>query len=274
MTVLSGVDVASFQHPHGDELEIDWPEVAAAGVRFAWVKATEGNTYHNPFFAVDTAHAAAAGIARGGYHFARPDETPADVQAQHFRAICGRLDLPAALDAEAHWLASAQANTDWCLRWLDSVGEQHRVIYTNADGALVHLDSNRLTANGVDLWYAHPGVPDDDFRGVGAWGQASVLQNGQGSWPGIPAPVDLDHMTPATFDRYTGATPPAPHPPDDHQELKPMEPILGPDGAIHVFVIGTDSHIYESVKPPGGVWGDWTPVIGPNGEPGTVRAPA
>jgi hypothetical protein len=41
-----GVDVADHQHPHG--AAIDWSQVAAAGYKFAFVKATEGNYYVNP----------------------------------------------------------------------------------------------------------------------------------------------------------------------------------------------------------------------------------
>ena len=51
-------------------------QVAKAGKDFAIVKATEGTTYVNPYFAGpyanDYADAAAAGLVHGSYHFARP----------------------------------------------------------------------------------------------------------------------------------------------------------------------------------------------------------
>jgi hypothetical protein len=46
-----GVDVASFQHPGG--AAINWSQVASAGYRFAFVKATQGNYYTNPYFSSD-----------------------------------------------------------------------------------------------------------------------------------------------------------------------------------------------------------------------------
>ena len=57
---LDGIDVASHQHPGG--AAIDWDAVAASGQSFAFIKATEGTGYGNPYFSADSAKAAAAGI--------------------------------------------------------------------------------------------------------------------------------------------------------------------------------------------------------------------
>ncbi|HKA95676.1 MAG TPA: ricin-type beta-trefoil lectin domain protein [Streptosporangiaceae bacterium] len=66
-----GVDVASFQHPNG--AAIDWQQVAAAGIKFAAVKVTEGAYYTNPFAASDLTEAKAAGLTPIGYAFAIPN---------------------------------------------------------------------------------------------------------------------------------------------------------------------------------------------------------
>lgn len=68
---VQGVDVASYQHPGG--AAIRWPDVAAAGIKFAAVKATEGTYYRNPFALTDLARARAAGLAAGAYAFAIPN---------------------------------------------------------------------------------------------------------------------------------------------------------------------------------------------------------
>ena len=65
-----GPDVSSYQHPNG--AAINWKKVDESGQQFAIVKATEGASYVNPYFAKDYAAAGAAGLVRGGYHFARP----------------------------------------------------------------------------------------------------------------------------------------------------------------------------------------------------------
>jgi GH25 family lysozyme M1 (1,4-beta-N-acetylmuramidase) len=66
-----GVDVASFQHPGG--AAIDWSQVAASGIRFAAVKATEGAYYQNPYALTDLAQAQAAGLSAVAYAFAIPN---------------------------------------------------------------------------------------------------------------------------------------------------------------------------------------------------------
>ena len=66
-----GVDVASYQHPGGGA--IGWTNVAAAGVQFAAVKATEGTYYRNPYALNDLAEAKAAGLAVDAYAFAIPN---------------------------------------------------------------------------------------------------------------------------------------------------------------------------------------------------------
>jgi GH25 family lysozyme M1 (1,4-beta-N-acetylmuramidase) len=78
---VSGIDVSSHDHSTGP---IDWPAVAASGTRFAYIKATEGHTYTNPYFAADYASARQAGLLVGGYAFGRPDLGDPVGQARYF----------------------------------------------------------------------------------------------------------------------------------------------------------------------------------------------
>ena len=101
---VQGVDVASFQHPGGEA--ISWPDVAAAGIRFAEIKATEGAYYHNPFAPTDLAQAKAAGLAVGAYAFAIPNGNGASkspvTQADYLVSYLGSASrtVPAVLDIE------------------------------------------------------------------------------------------------------------------------------------------------------------------------------
>lgn len=61
---VHGIDVSKYQ---GD---IDWGTVHSSGVRFAWIKATEGGDRADEKFAQNWAEAKAAGVPRGAYHFA------------------------------------------------------------------------------------------------------------------------------------------------------------------------------------------------------------
>ena len=77
---LDGIDVASHQHPDG--AAIDWQAVAASGQSFAFIKASEGTGYTNPYFSSDTAKAAAAGVTPGSYHYAKPGSTDPRAEAR------------------------------------------------------------------------------------------------------------------------------------------------------------------------------------------------
>lgn len=61
---VTGVDVSNHQG------EIDWPALAASGVGFAYIKATEGGDFRDKSFVRNWSEAEAAGIPRGAYHFA------------------------------------------------------------------------------------------------------------------------------------------------------------------------------------------------------------
>jgi GH25 family lysozyme M1 (1,4-beta-N-acetylmuramidase) len=114
--VYDGPDVSSYQHPHPTSAHphgqpINWTAVKKAGKDFAIVKATEGTTYINPWFAgpyaTDYADAAAAGLVTGSYHFARPGRPVmpnARAQAKFYAATIGAVNtantLPPALDLE------------------------------------------------------------------------------------------------------------------------------------------------------------------------------
>lgn len=60
---VRGIDVSRYQGV------VDWAAVAAAGIDFAFIKATEGTDLRDPRFADNWAGAAAAGVRRGAYHF-------------------------------------------------------------------------------------------------------------------------------------------------------------------------------------------------------------
>ena len=92
---VHGIDVSKWQ---GD---IDWAAVAAAGTRFAYIKATEGGDVVDDRFRENWSGARAAGIARGAYHFVYWCR-PAHEQAQWFKTHIPRDPdaLPPVLDAE------------------------------------------------------------------------------------------------------------------------------------------------------------------------------
>src|SRR3990172_403820 len=84
---IQGIDVSYWQ---GD---IDWNAAREAGVRFTFIKATEGGDHLDPRFLDNWYAAKRAGVARGAYHFVywcRP---------AHEQALWFMLNVPADADA-------------------------------------------------------------------------------------------------------------------------------------------------------------------------------
>jgi lysozyme len=92
---VRGLDVSHHQGP------IDWVAVKNAGMTFAYIKATEGSDYKDPAFVRNWSDSAAAGIARGAYHFFTLG-TSGQLQANNFIATVPVESsvLPPAIDLE------------------------------------------------------------------------------------------------------------------------------------------------------------------------------
>ncbi len=92
---IHGIDISRWQG------EIDWASVKASGVRFVYMKATEGGDHVDPSFQRNWEGARRAGIPRGAYHFVFWCR-PAHEQAIWFkRQIPNDPDaLPPVLDVE------------------------------------------------------------------------------------------------------------------------------------------------------------------------------
>lgn len=94
-----GVDVSSHQG------NVNWAGLWSSGVKWAYVKATEGTYYKNPYFAQQYNGSYNIGMIRGAYHFATPDTATGTAQADYFVNNGGGWSrdgktLPGALDIE------------------------------------------------------------------------------------------------------------------------------------------------------------------------------
>jgi lysozyme len=193
---LSGVDVSNYQHDNGRA--IDWAAVRRSGRTFAFLKATEGTGYTDPWFTREWAAAAGAGMVRGAYHYADPSQS-ADAQAAHVVAVVGstreQRDLGIVLDLESTGGLSQGRLVAWAHAFLDGVERR-----TGRVPILYSYPYFWQTAMGGDgsfgaypLWLASysrstpaplPGWPRWTF-----WQSSS-----SGQVPGVPGTVDLDAM--------------------------------------------------------------------------------
>jgi GH25 family lysozyme M1 (1,4-beta-N-acetylmuramidase) len=198
--LTEGIDVSHWQNT------IDWTQVAGAGKRFAFMKASEGVDLAAPTYATDRAQAKAVGLYVGAYHFARPDRGPGDAiaEADYFLSMSQLEagDLVPVLDLEDAGGLSPVELQEWVKGYLGRIYERtgaRGMIYAsptfwrNAMG-----DTTWFASNGyVMVWVAHwttglgPTVPAANWGGYGwtLWQYSS-----SGSVPGISGRVDLDRF--------------------------------------------------------------------------------
>ena len=76
---VKGIDISSNQGAN-----FDLRREYAAGIRFVYIKATEGSSYVSSTFSKQNTGAIAAGILHGAYHFANPAGASGAAQARYF----------------------------------------------------------------------------------------------------------------------------------------------------------------------------------------------
>lgn len=192
---LPGVDVSHFQQT------VDWPAVAAAGIKFCFIKATEGVSHVDARFATNWQAAGQAGLARGAYHFFHP-ALSVTAQADLFLRTVPRLDaddLPPVLDLEApeEWQAIPVLNRALlALGWLKAVENQLHptpILYLSPVFMRDVLHNATALAR-YPVWLAHyttdpaPDIP-------GPWTSWTFWQyTRHGSAPGVLSQVDLNRF--------------------------------------------------------------------------------
>ncbi|WP_255567666.1 glycoside hydrolase family 25 protein [Corynebacterium sp. TAE3-ERU16] len=194
ITSPQGVDVASWQHPGG--AAINWREVSASGHRFAFIKATEGIGYMNPYFVADSKQARNAGLLVGSYHMARPNSS-ASIQAAEYAAALAtqpQPSLPPVLDIEyAENLGPAQLSA-WVREFLTDIERltgRRPIIYTYRYFWQENM-ANTSEFSDYPLWLAaYENRPPADIPG--GWNHMSFWQRADnGVVPGMVTVSDMN----------------------------------------------------------------------------------
>jgi GH25 family lysozyme M1 (1,4-beta-N-acetylmuramidase) len=157
-----GIDVSSYQG------NVNWSAQWKSGVRFAYVKATEGTYYTNPYFAQQYNGSYKVGMIRGAYHFGIPS-SPAIAQANYFVAHGGKWSadgktLPPALDIEYNpygascYGLSPSAMVTWLKTFANQVHKKagrYPVIYTTTDWWRTCTGNSSALAKTDPIWIAN-----------------------------------------------------------------------------------------------------------------------
>jgi lysozyme len=146
-----GIDVSRYE---GD---IDWKKVAAAGHKFAVLRATVGDYYTDPTFYTNYANARKAGLLVSMYHVVVANRY-ADKQIARFFSVIGsrKSNFPLILDIERDDNVSNAANTACIRDCISQIGKHDKrkpIIYTAKyywkDHVLPVIDWSKY-----DLWVA------------------------------------------------------------------------------------------------------------------------
>ncbi|MBA3542762.1 MAG: glycoside hydrolase family 25 protein [Deltaproteobacteria bacterium] len=191
-----GIDVSYHQE------KIDWRRVRRAGLRFAFIRISDGTTVEDPLFVRNWSGARAAGMLRGSYQYFRPDQSAtaqADLVIAALREDPG--ELPPTIDVETTGGLKPAAIAAKIRVWVERVRTRlgiEPLVYTSPDfwreevGTNIGPDQVRsVNPSEQPLWLAHyttkcPTVP-------APWTRWTFWQHSQtGRVPGIKGPVDLD----------------------------------------------------------------------------------
>lgn len=146
---VRGIDISSHNGM------INFEAVVADGVSFAFLKASEGETYRDTNFELYYSHASEAGLKLGAYHYFRFDVEGVPQALNFLNAVKDKdLDLGLAIDVEAHGNAKGVAQSVITERLTTMIE------YLNLRGYRVILYSNR------DGYYDYI---EPDFKGLPLW---------------------------------------------------------------------------------------------------------
>jgi GH25 family lysozyme M1 (1,4-beta-N-acetylmuramidase) len=188
---LPGIDVSSYQG------NVNWGSVAPY-IDFAYIKASEGSYYSNPYFAEQYNGSYDYGIIRGAYHFGIPNNSSGTAQADYFIGHGGGWSadgktLPGALDIEynpygAECFGLSQTSmVDWIWNFVTEYAAREHAyppIYTTTDWWTTCTGDYSGFAAYDPLWIANYSASGGGPLPAG-WGYYTFWQYaGSGSLPG------------------------------------------------------------------------------------------
>ncbi len=188
-----GIDVSAYQG------NVDWGSIKAAGISFAFAKASEGTGFTDPTFQQNWAGMQAAGVIRGAYLFFHPRFDPVE-QAQLF-ARCvslGPNDLPPALDVEVDdrmGPAAIVLNTQRCLVELERLTSRKPIIYTGGwfwTPLLRQFGSVPGWVANYDVWIADYSGGGQPVMPLGFNNWRFWQYSAKGRFAGIGGDIDVD----------------------------------------------------------------------------------
>ena len=198
--VLRGVDVSEHQH------EIDWAQVAASGVDYAYVRLgyrgyTEGGLFEDPYFRANVEGALANGLQVSVYFFSQAISVQEAIEEAEFvleRIKDYNITLPVVYDWEKiNGETAARTDSldfsilnDCAVAFCDTMKNAgyEPAIYFNRHLGYYGYDLSRMTD--YDFWFALPeSLFPNFYYAVDMWQYSFTEQV-----PGIAEPTDMNLM--------------------------------------------------------------------------------
>jgi GH25 family lysozyme M1 (1,4-beta-N-acetylmuramidase) len=207
-TYVNGMDVSGYQG------NVAWSTAWNNGARFAYVKATEGTTYTNPYFSQQYNGSYNVGMIRGAYHFAHPNSSSGTTQADYFVNNGGGWSgdgrtLPPALDIEYNpsgatcYGLSQSSMVSWIRAFSNEVHyrtNKYPMIYSTLDWWTTCTGNTSAFAATNPFWIAkYSSTPPTPPSGTATWTMWQYASSG--TFPG-----DQDYFNGAYSQLQTLAT--------------------------------------------------------------------
>ena len=201
-----GLDVSAHQE------EIDWKSVADFGIKWVYIKSTEGAYHKDPSFLRHWKGAKDAGLLTSAYHYAilfwEGKPSSPEKEAKSLLATVPKdYDLPLALDLEPKEVKpiveakGRAAGADWIKRFIRVVEEETGVspcLYTHhriMGDEILGKDADEFKI--YHTWWAYyvnrlESVIDGVHKRPKGWGWNMWQFTSNGIIPGISSPVDVN----------------------------------------------------------------------------------
>lgn len=187
---IVGNDISNYQG------QVDW-KTYVKNSNFVICKSSEGTNYIDTWFGYNRTAARNAGLPRGWYHFARPDEgNSPEAEAKYFIDLMNGDPMQEGELAVLDYEVTYNDPVGWCKKWLDTVSAALGVkplIYLNQSLATSY-DWQPVVDAGYGLWIAaYTYDPGNNTFETGKWPFAAMQQwTDEQQVPGIAGTIDGD----------------------------------------------------------------------------------
>ena len=202
---VKGVDVSSYQG------EIEWTKIQDQGMSFAFIKATEGSSFIDPYYQTNWKNAQKTNLRIGAYHFFSFDSKGA-TQAKHFieTVPIDKYGLPPVIDVEFYAdkeknppdRSEVESELQTMITMLEEHYEKKVILYTTHEAYELYIKDS---FNQCDLWIrdvlTKPTLPDNQSWTFWQYTDREQLNGYNGEEKFID--VNVFHGNKKEFEKYS-----------------------------------------------------------------------